>query len=310
MKNDMKVAHHIKKIQFKNVLFVKFQKSAQCRFINNINSMGKLLSVLFVALFLVSCGKTQTTPKGEAQDAKFAEPKVIRDTIYATKPATGKDDGTHISKLEQTYCKLKEKDTPKNQKAFFDAFPFTWDEFYEQICKGDSLSDKGKNEKYDIVEAFGDLDAINDTMVCVKLLNLSLGARYDADESDALQETVYSKMNGWVGKGDDNKISPKAAVRIPKIMFWLLSNVVKGDQLRFWGFYWSSMYHDCDGGPHIDHSRDKEVEKMAKLMAGKYPQLERAMRTAYEYFSNGVYFWSDTEYKYGWFSVEHKYKYQ
>ncbi len=301
----MKVAHHIKKVQFRNVLFVKFQNQPQCRFINNINSMGKSLAALFVALFFVSCGKTQTTPKEGMQDAEFAEPKVIRDTVYATKPATEKDGGTHITKLEQTYCKLLEKDTPNNQKAFFDAFPMRWEDFYNQIYKRESLSDNVKS--WDVISAFEYLTAINDTAVCIKLLNLSLGAIYfGCDDPRQLQELVIHKMNGWVGKGDDYKISPKAAVRIPKIMFWLLSHVAKGDQLRFWEHYWSSLYHDCDGGAGIDHSRDKEVEKMAKLMDGKYPQLEKAMRTAYEYFSNGLWGLSTTSYSYHWYGISYK----
>ncbi len=276
--------------------------------------MEKLLSVLFVALFLVSCGNTQTPqntgmtePKEEVQDAEFAEPRVIRDTVFITKPAAGKDGNTHISKLEQTYFKLKEKYTPKNQKAFFDAFPFTWDEFYEQICKGDSLSEKANDYhvKDNIVTTFSDLDAINDTAVCIKLLNLSLGARYDVDVIGRLQEALHGKMGGVVGKGNDHKVSPKAAVRIPKIMFYLLSKVAKGDQWRFWEYYWSSLKHEEDGGV-IDHFWDKEVERLAKLMAGKYPQQEKTMRTAYEYFSNGVWFWMDTEYDYDWFGVNYK----
>lgn len=147
------------------------------------------------------------------------------------------------------------------------------------------------------VEAFGRLTAIGDTAYCIRLLNLSIGADIDADNPNYLHSLLHSKM-GCAACGAHGS-------RMAGIMVCLLARIPKGDRLRFWEFYWSSPIHEEDGGG-ADPTHEAELKRWDKLMGGKYSEGNKAMHTAYEYFSGGVWFISDYPYDDSWFSSDKK----
>lgn len=79
------------------------------------------------------------------------------------------------------------------------------------------------------IERLGQLKTINDSIYCRKLINLSIGANYDSDGLNFFLYILKDKMN-------DSKLFG--------IFIDLLSRPTwtKGEQLRFWMFYWSSVF--------------------------------------------------------------------
>jgi hypothetical protein len=179
------------------------------------------------------------------------------------------------SELNTAYRNLmKNPKSVELSEIFFDAFPSTWMEFmmtYQYMWQKHVNKD-GKwvraDENYDLtmctlcgkhVDALLNIQpAIPDSIYCDKLISLSIGGRWDADIPYALQ-VVLKKI-----------ISDK-----PQAMFSRLSKQTRGFQLRFWQFYWSSLY--------ANRSYDKDCEELKKKMAGRFPNEVKIMTTGFEY---------------------------
>lgn len=192
-------------------------------------------------------------------------------------------------KLRAAYQELTARPDTETQRKFFRAFPDTWGTF---VCLDRHLAfgtddDKDYINKY--LDALKELTAINDTLYCIKLMNLANGAYLDADAPNMFHSLLHEKL-GCRAIGCNGQA---ASDRMMHTMFWLLSHALKGEQMRFWQFYWSSIYHEEDGGS-TDHRHDTELVRIRQMMEHSHPKLIEPMTIAYEYFNGGIFFLSDS----------------
>ena len=199
------------------------------------------------------------------------------------------------------FGKLRDNNTSQNQEAYFNAFPNTWPEFLD-LCRALDSLDNQPQGVCDYVEALGNLTAINDTAYCVKLLNLTIGADLDADGPNWFHGLLHKQM-GCVasgcsyGKGDTKGENARL-----NTMLHLLSKIAKGDRMRFWQFYWSSLQHEADGSvPGNLHAA--ELSRLQKIATKEYPEQQEPIIICYKYFQDGVYFMSDYPYSNGFFGI-------
>lgn len=136
------------------------------------------------------------------------------------------------------------------------------------------------NDTHSSIEQLAEQPAVDDTLYCIKLMNQAITARYGSDGPNFLQDVLHEKMGCTVCSEYNDK-------DMHDVMLWVLSKVEKGDLMRFWQFYWSSLSHEEDGGA-VNHDHDREVERILSLMDKHSPEMKRAAYIAYEYFSNGV----------------------
>lgn len=192
-------------------------------------------------------------------------------------------------KLRAAYHELTARPDTEKQLKFFRAFPDTWGAFVSLDRHLAFGTDDDKKYIYKYLNALKGLTAINDTLYCIKLMNLANGADLDADAPNMFHSLLHEKL-GCHATGCNGQV---ASDRMMHTMFWLLSQVQKGEQMRFWQFYWSSIYHEEDGGS-IDHRHDTEVVRIRQMMEHCHPELIEPMTIAYEYFNGGIYFLSDS----------------
>lgn len=157
-------------------------------------------------------------------------------------------------------------DTKEYQEKYFNAFPDTWQEFY-------SLYRYVGGGNYDLAmyhlasEQIGALDGmvtqINDTVYCRKLVNIAIGAVYEADAPNYYKALLHRVM--W--KKTD-------------VMLYTVSLLRKGYQMQFWQFYWSSASTSKD--------MEEEYHRLFQLNACVCPRQTEIMRIAFEYFYDGV----------------------
>jgi len=173
------------------------------------------------------------------------------------------------AKLNQAYRNLvKGKRTYEKEKAFFDAFPSSWMEY---ILTTNQLSRGKNNDLTEIflfnkqLEVFENLSLIPDSLYCDKLIHLAIGGKWNADYPSAMQEVLHNVMN-----------------KKSNVFFARLSKYTKGIQLRFWQFYWSSLYRVEDGGSNRD-DYPKECELLKNRMKTKYPETVKAMEIGLNY---------------------------
>ena len=158
---------------------------------------------------------------------------------------------------------IKGPRTYEKEKAFFDAFPTSWMEYiltYQYY----------RNRPYELdfsehIEVFENLRLIPDSLYCDKLIFISIGGRWVADTPSALQRLLHRIMD----KKSD-------------VFFARLAKHRKGIRLRFWQFYWSSLYRPTDGGSVRD-DYPKECELLKSKMIKKYPETVKAMEVALTY---------------------------
>jgi hypothetical protein len=161
-------------------------------------------------------------------------------------------------------CRELEKNpgSVEQSEIFFDAFPSTWMEYMMtyQYVPGKNYDNTwairygGKHFKI-FLDIF---HLIPDSIYCDKLISLSIGGRWDADASSALQGVLH-----------------KIISINPNVMFSRLSKQRRGFQLRFWQFYWSSL--------EANNIYDKECDNLKKMMIKTYPNEIKIMTTAFEY---------------------------
>lgn len=166
----------------------------------------------------------------------------------------------------------------EHEKVFFEQVPSVWDDFLN-YC-----GDDGKLG-YNRIDTLANLTSIEDTLYCAKLINLAIGATYDVDETNFFQELLHKKMGCVV-------CNPHCKESLHDVMFRILSVIAKGDQMRFWQFYWSSLKHEEDGGGESHYHKD-ELNRIMALLEKEFPAMKRTVSIAYDYFNSGVYFKSD-----------------
>ena len=169
------------------------------------------------------------------------------------------------AKLNQSFRDLK--NFPANydrEKAFFDAFPSSWMEFvlsYQWYPNKAYILDYNNH-----IEAFGNLQFIQDTTYCDKLIFLGVGGKWEADATSQLQQILHSQMN--------NKTD---------VFFFRLSLQHRGFQLRFWQFYWSSITLPEDNLNRVREDYLKECELLKRKMGAKYLDEVKTMEIAISY---------------------------
>jgi hypothetical protein len=144
------------------------------------------------------------------------------------------------------------------QKEFLDAFPDTWKSFlrtYDFYPKGDLTMYK---LGYDhIVNGLGKLiTLLPDSVYCDKLIELSIGGRWEADAPNYLQMVVRQTMQ-----------------KKPEVMFQRLSLLWQGDIFPFWYFFFHSLYSTKED----IHLYSELHDKMQK----KYPMIVKDMEVAF-----------------------------
>ncbi|MDR2569625.1 MAG: hypothetical protein LBD23_04920 [Oscillospiraceae bacterium] len=115
------------------------------------------------------------------------------------------------------------------------------------------------------MDAFENLSLIPDSTYCDNLIRLSIGGKWDADAPSGLQRLLRRVME-----------------KKTETFFSRLSKQSRGYQLRFWLFYWSSLYIHTDGGSLGTPGREYPLvcERFKKLMIAKYPDEVKTMEIA------------------------------
>lgn len=171
------------------------------------------------------------------------------------------------AKLNSSFRELLDKpNTIERQQAFFDAFPNTWSEFittYQYVSKKDyDLTMYWLAQKQ--IEALGErVPLINDSLYCLKVVNIAIGGILDADApnyyQDLLHKVMWSKMD---------------------VMLYIISQLRKGHQMQFWQFYWSNNVKS--------KPLETEFYRLSKLKVDSYPEEMKIMKIAFDYFYDGV----------------------
>lgn len=192
-------------------------------------------------------------------------------------------ESPRLVELRRAYEQLMTDNTIKAQEDFFWAFPKSWREFlitdYEMARHNENF--------YLYIDEFAKLTAINDTLYCAKLIELTRGADYDCDCPGMMQHLIHMVMGD---NPDSSLISSYEGGDKSSVMLWLLSRELKGDILRFWQFYWSLLYYAEDGGLHNDYSFNDDYHRLHDIIVKKYPDMLKPMTIAYQYFHHGVLF--------------------
>lgn len=188
-----------------------------------------------------------------------------------------------VIRLRDAYNKLLSDKSPKAQAEFFMAFPENWSDF---IIMDHELTYRYNAPFYLYIEEFGSLTAINDTLYCSKLINLTLGADLDADAPNALHALLHKVMEDPSFVTQNEKANNKR--NMPAIMLWILSHQLKGDIMRFWQFYWSSLYFEEDSGVYNDDNYNEDFYRLQEIVKKKYPHMLPSMTMAYQFFHHGI----------------------
>lgn len=162
-------------------------------------------------------------------------------------------------RLNSSYRELvRNPKSEELQKEFLNAFPNTWKSFlrtYDFYPEKDLTMYK---LGYDhIVNGLGKLiTLLPDSVYCNKLIELSIGGRWEADAPNYLQMVVRQTMQ-----------------KKPEVMFQRLSLLWQGDVFPFWYFFFHSL-----------HSTKEDICLYSELynkMQRKYPMIVKDMEVAF-----------------------------
>lgn len=195
------------------------------------------------------------------------------------------NDTKRLTELRKAYNQLATDKTQKAKEDFFRAFPESWREFLIT----DYEMNRNNVDFVSYVDEFARISsAIDDTLYCAKLLDLTHGAYYDVDCPGMVHKLLHGVM------GDDSHLASYEGGDKSSVMLWLLSTQygpkLKGDILRFWQFYWSLQYFEESNGVHNDYSFNDDYKRLCDIVAKKYPDMLEPMTIAYQYFHHGVLF--------------------
>jgi hypothetical protein len=165
------------------------------------------------------------------------------------------------AKLNTAYRELeKNPASNKLQKDFFDAFPSTWMEFVMtyQYIHDDLTMHFLAEEHISMLVSLLPRVGVQDSVICDKLISLSIGGKWDADAPNSLKSKIREVMSFRM-----------------ELMFERISKQSRGFQLRFWQFYWSSLL--------ANKTYKAECDELTRKMQLKYPKEVKIMKIALEY---------------------------
>ena len=187
----------------------------------------------------------------------------------------------------------------ERQMKFFQAFPHTSLGFQRLYF----YHEQGRLPHPSLsVRQFESLTAINDSLICARLLSLGIGMQMACDGPNDLQEMIHRKMGCTTCILRDGRHTGKKKDSLSDIMFHLQTQIPRQDRFRFWTFYWSSRYFEEDGG-RIDDSHQVEVKRLENHYSKQYPEVTKDMTEAYDMVYGGI-LWSDEEYAPGYFGIK------
>ena len=171
-------------------------------------------------------------------------------------------DTARINKSYNTLAKGNR--TSETEMEFLEAYPTTWFEFY--MTYSYLYDDTNQNIMCDmcsehISTLFG-LSHINDTILCKKIINLSIGMKDSGECTGVFQDYLI----GYI-------------LNHEKLVFDLLSKLRKGHLMEFWQFCWSTVT-EC--------SRVAQFEELYNRNKEKYPEIMEVSRVAFENFYDGI----------------------
>lgn len=171
-------------------------------------------------------------------------------------------DTARINKAYNTLAKGNR--TSETEMEFLEAYPTTWFEFY--MTYSYLYDDTNQNIMCDmcsehISTLFG-LSHINDTILCKKIINLSIGMKDSGECTGVFQDYLI----GYILNHEN-------------LVFDYLSKLKKGYLMEFWQFCWSTVT-ECSRAAHFEelYNRNKE----------KYPEIMEVSRIAFENFYDGI----------------------
>lgn len=182
--------------------------------------------------------------------------------LLATATAQFPVDTVRINKAYNALAS-EERDAG-TEMEFLEAFPTTWLEFY--MTYGCTYSDSLQNTICDMcsehISALFGLSHISDTVLCKKIVNLSVGMKDCGECTGVFQDYLI----GYIFKNEN-------------LVLDYLSKLRKGHQMEFWQFCWSTVT-ECLRAEHFEelYKRNKE----------KYPDLMDVSRIAFEIFYDGI----------------------
>lgn len=146
----------------------------------------------------------------------------------------------------------------KIEIEFLESYPTTWLEFYMTYCCDDIMCDMCSEH----ISALFGLSHINDTVLCKKIVNLSIGMKHSGECTGVFQDYLV----GYILNNEE-------------LVFDYLSKLRKGHQMQFWQFCWSTVT-ECLREEHFKelYNRNKE----------KYPELMNVSRIAFDFFYDGI----------------------
>jgi hypothetical protein len=165
--------------------------------------------------------------------------------------------------LNNTYKELmKDPQSMIKQRKFFDAFPSTWKDFimtYQFSPNKDyDLSMYNVAEKH--INIFGSiLMNIPDSIVALKIIDLSIGGVWEADAPLFLQDVIREYI-----------------MQSPMPVFDALGFYSDGKQLRFWQFVFTNPVR-------YDKSREMVLHLADKIDEKKHRKKITIMTTAYDF---------------------------
>lgn len=163
-------------------------------------------------------------------------------------------------KLDSLYRVLIiDPESVQKQQEFFDCFPDNFEDFRKtygynpKYSKNDSMYDVGEEH---VFKGLAQLDKLSDTIYYTRLINLSIGGKWEVDAISALQDIVQRKTEANT-----------------QLLFCLLAKYPQEKIYAFWYFYFHSLHPLKEGIP-------KFLLKMKEKYPGIYQELLKALKNA------------------------------
>ena len=141
--------------------------------------------------------------------------------------ATAQNFPVDTARINKAYKVLMSGEcTTETEMEFLEAYPTTWLEFYMTYSFM-----YNEDDNYTMCDMCSEhittlisLTHINDTILCKKIVNLSIGMQETGECTGVFQSYLINYV-----------------LRNDKLVLDYLSKLRKGYQMQFWQFYWSSI---------------------------------------------------------------------
>ena len=181
--------------------------------------------------------------------------------------ATAQNFPVDTARINKAYKVLMSGEcTTETEMEFLEAYPTTWLEFYmtysfmynedDNYIMCDMCSEH--------ITTLISLTHINDTILCKKIVNLSIGMQETGECTGVFQSYLINYV-----------------LRNDKLVLDYLSKLRKGYQMQFWQFCWSTVT-ECNWADVFVRLYNRN-----RLM---YPKQMEMSRIAFEYFYDGIYY--------------------